>query len=313
MARAFKFRYVNEIVGTFVILVLVLLLAGIFLAGKSQQWFVARHHLVLDFPPEGSMGLQPGAEVVILGTVVGTLDEINVDEAGDMTGEITIKGDFIRFVRSDSRAVIKKKFVVAGDSFIEITRGKGNPLAAGAVLEASKDTEVTELAREMVGKIEAAAVPAIEQGQKALEEYTALAADLRDPEGNLQQLVARFSSIAAGLDEGEGLAGSILQDPAMADEVTALITRLNDSSRKLVGIVDDMAAAASQLPPLMKKVRGEAEDAPGVVIQARQALEEATSLLRALQKHWLISSYVGPKEEGTRIPPEGLSGGGEEL
>jgi len=313
MARSFKFRYVNEIVGTFVILVLVLLLAGIFLAGKSQQWFVARHHLTLDFPPQGSMGLQPGAEVVILGTVVGSLDEINVDDAGDMTGQITIKGDFIRFVRDDSRVVVKKKFVVAGDSYIEITRGKGKQLEPEAVLKAEKDTEVTEMAQKLVGKIEEAAIPAIEQGQKALEEYTALGADLRDPDGNLQQLVARFASIAAGLDEGEGLAGSFLQDPAMADEVTALITRLNDSSRKLVGIVDDLAATASQFPPLMKKVRTEADDAPGLVLQARQALEEATTLLQALQKHWLISSYVGPREDGTRLAPAGLDmeGGGQ--
>ena len=142
--QPFKFRYVNEIVGTFVILVLVLLLVGIFLAGQAQQWFEAVHRYTLVFPPEGSMGLQENSEVVILGAVVGSLEKLSVDQEGNMTGRIAIRGDFYRFVRDDSKVIIKKKFLLAGDSYIDISKGKGEMLPEGAELTCKKDTEITE-------------------------------------------------------------------------------------------------------------------------------------------------------------------------
>ena len=73
MNKPFKFRYVNEIVGVFVLVVVAALIVGIILAGRAQEWFVPVHHLVLDFPEEGSLGLQKGAEVQILGTPVGVV------------------------------------------------------------------------------------------------------------------------------------------------------------------------------------------------------------------------------------------------
>ena len=39
MTQKFKFRYVNEIVGGFVLLVFLLLLVGVLLAGHAQHWF----------------------------------------------------------------------------------------------------------------------------------------------------------------------------------------------------------------------------------------------------------------------------------
>ncbi len=63
MNAPFKFRYVNEIVGTFVLIIVALLVAGILLAGHAQDWFTPIHRYHVDFPAEGSLGLQKGATV----------------------------------------------------------------------------------------------------------------------------------------------------------------------------------------------------------------------------------------------------------
>jgi len=312
MAEKFKFRYVNEIVGSFVLLIVALLLAGIFLAGHAQQWFVPVHRFTLAFPPEGSFGLKNGAEVIILGTTVGKIDRITVNEDGLMSGRISIKGDFIRFIRDDSKALVKNKFVVAGDTYVEITKGKGPQLPPGSTLEAVKDTEITEMIQGVLEEIKEVTLPTIEQGRMALEEYTKLAADLRDPEGNLQQLIARLARIAGGLEKGEGMAGALMKDPTLADELQSIITRVSNSFDQLAEILDNVTEATKKLPKMTDAVSGELEDASGFVLQTRDTLRETQRLIEAIQRHWLIRSYVRKGEPSELIPATEVSSGREE-
>src|ERR1043166_483042 len=128
MADHFKFRRVNEITGTFVLVIVAVLIAAVFWTGRSQRWFKSRVTLRIVLPEAGAAGIRQGSEVYFLGTLVGSVSDVIVDTAGRMEAEANIRYDFFRFVRADSSAVVKKKFGVAGDSFFEITRGKGNPL-----------------------------------------------------------------------------------------------------------------------------------------------------------------------------------------
>lgn len=292
MPKPFKFRYVNEITGGFVLLVLILLLIGVFVAGHAQRWFEPIHVVPIAFPPEGSLDLQRGAEVRILGAVVGTLEEIDVADDGGMTGKIRIRGDFIRFVRTDSRAIAKKKFGLAGDAFLEITKGMGAPLPEGAVLKVEKDTEITELIQEVVRRIEEVVVPTVEQVKKAIdqytrlaEEYTQLAKTLSSPEGNLQQLLQRLTQIAEGLEKGEGTVGQLLRDPSLAEELRTITGKINASLAEIQRVLDDVKSSTGV-------VKDEMSDATGVVLQTREAIRETEKLIEALQRHWLLRSYV---------------------
>ena len=143
MSKPFKFRYVNEIVGSFVLLVVATLIVGIILIGHAQDWFEPQYEIRLDFPEEGSLGLQRGSEVQVLGATVGRVGKIRVGEDGAMHTTLKIKGDFIRFIRTDSRAVVKKKFGVAGDAFVDITQGRAEKFDENPTMSAIKDTEIT--------------------------------------------------------------------------------------------------------------------------------------------------------------------------
>ncbi len=297
----FKFRYVNQIVGTFVILVVAALLAGVFLAGRIQEWFVPVHRYHLEFPPEGTLGLEENSQVVILGTVVGSVEEISVDPEGEISGRIGVRGDFYRFIREDSEAIVKKKFVVAGDSFIEITRGTGPQLPVESIIPCRKDTEITEYLEIAIENLQEALIPVVEKVELAVDEYTGLAADLRDPGGEVQQLLANLNRIAAGLAEGEGAAGTILRDPGLAEEIREIVVRLRE-------IADDAARTAATFPPMAETLSGEVEDIPGLVLQSREMLRESQRLIEALQSHWLIRGYVDRGEESSRIPAAAVSG-----
>ena len=128
MEDRFKFRHVNEITGTFVLVVVAVLIAAVVWTGRSQRWFKSNVTLRIVLPEAGAAGIRQGSEVYFLGTLVGTVSDVMVDATGRMEAEANIRRDFFRFVRADSSAVVKKKFGVAGDSFFEITRGEGQPL-----------------------------------------------------------------------------------------------------------------------------------------------------------------------------------------
>jgi len=111
-----------------VLVVVAVLVAVVVWTGRSQRWFKGRVDLRIVLPEDGAAGIRQGSEVYFLGTLVGSVSDVVVDETGRMEAEAGIRRDFFRFVRTDSSAVVKKKFGVAGDSFFEISRGQGRPL-----------------------------------------------------------------------------------------------------------------------------------------------------------------------------------------
>jgi phospholipid/cholesterol/gamma-HCH transport system substrate-binding protein len=302
MPKPFKFRYVNEIVGTFVLLIVALLVAGIILAGHAQDWFTTVRDYNVDFPIEGSLGIQKGAPVEILGATVGKVESIEVEEDGRIYGVISVKGDFIRFVRTDSKALIKKRFGVAGEAFIQITEGKGEPFSPEFNLECIKDTEITDIAEEILKQIRESTIPAIEKIQQAVDEYTRLAADLRNPEGPLLKLLANLEQITAGLQKGEGSAGKILRDPAMANDLKGILDKINASLDEVKLIVEDVRGTTTQLPPMAAKVGCEMDDLPGLVLQTQETLREAERLIEGIQKNWLLRGKIPQPQPAALIP-----------
>ena len=303
MAKPFKFRYVNEIAGGFVLAVIILLVIGIFVAGHAQGWFERHTLLTLNFPPEGSLDLQKGAEVVILGTRVGSIEDIKVKTDGSMNGQVLIKGHFIRFVRADSRAIVKKKFGLAGDAYLEITKGSGVQLGNGGVLTAVKDTEITEMIQDAVKQVREVTLPAIEQARKAIEEYTHLAADLRNPEGHLQKLIANLDEVSASIAKGEGTVGQLTKDPALANELRSITGKINDSLAEVKKILSDVHVTTGVL-------RNESQDLSGTVLQTRETMAETEKLIVGIQNHWLIRGYIEQDSRpSAQIPPSAVGGG----
>jgi phospholipid/cholesterol/gamma-HCH transport system substrate-binding protein len=297
MNRPFKFRYVNEIVGGFVLLIVAALLVGVVLIGRAQQWFEPRFELRVRFPASGSEGIQKGADVVILGTQVGSVQEIVVNDDGSMEGQLQIRGQFVRFIRQDSQAILKKKFGVAGDAFVEITRGIGPAIEDGALpAAAKKDTELLQVVQDILENVRSAVLPLLEQVTKAAAEYTGLAADMRRPDGHLQQLLARLDEVAAGLQNGEGTAGKLLKDPATIQSVNAAITNVTVT----IALVNSRLREVEAILADVKKTTGAL---PESLLQAQDTLRETEVLIEGVQKHWLLRSYIEQAPSSERINP----------
>jgi len=300
MERRFQFRHVNEVTGLFVLAVLALVVAGVIFSGHSQRWFARKYAFDVLLPEAGAFGLRRGDEVFISGVSVGWVDDVVPVNDGRLKARLKVRGDFGRFVRLDSTATIKKVFGVAGDSFIEITRGTNAllPSTGGFIVCLSVEELPARLER-ILEELRAELMPVVRKAGTTLDEWTKLGSDLQQSQEKLHQLLARLDHLAGEVEQGKGTAGKLLTDTALVDEAQNLLTRANDAMGELQGVVTNLSTAmksvqsgTTRLPEITDAVAKEAKDLPGLVEQTQVSMRELERLVEALQRHWLVRKYV---------------------
>lgn len=307
MSKPFKFRYVNEIAGSFVLATVILVILLIFFAGRAQGWFEAEYDIETEFPAEGAFGLIEGAEVQILQTVAGYVSEIEPTEDGIIRGVMTIRGKFMQYVRTDSVAKVKKKLAVGGDTFVQITRGAGDPLPEDALfIPSEQDNDLLQQLEGNIEEIKAAILPTVTQLRLGLREFTILAVDLRDEEGSLMQMLNGLRNLVQSAEEGGGVVGKLFADEETALEIDRLITEVRKSAEKLNNILFHVEKASASLPGSVSTVEKELEKLPEIIANGHSAVQEAERLITGIQKHWLVRKYIEEPEEPTALEPDYL-------
>ncbi len=318
MTKPFKFRYVNEIAGVFVLLIVILFIAGIVLAGFVQGWFESYHRLTLDIPAEGLSGLQEGAEVEILGAVVGSVESLIVnDKTGDMEAVAAIRSDFFSFVKQDSQAFIRKRFIFAGDTYVEITRGEGAPIpdkdrmfrmtcepgreiltTIQEFADEIRESRILDSIMEMSFEIQAAVLGVLTQARNSLERYTTLVVDLRETSVKVQTLLERIDGIVQKTEAGEGTVGMLLTDSTLAEKTISIAGKvettidevdavLRDVHRMTAGLPDaaQMARDLETIREILENVRAATELLPAMAETAGAEIEDIPGMIRQIRQN----------------------------
>lgn len=295
MKKEFKFRYANEIAGTFVLLALILAVAGIIMTAQYRGWFEKRFVVKLVFETQqGSYGLKEGDEVRAGNTRAGNVKEIVPTEGGKLEATLEIKERFNSIVRKDSIARIKKKFVAAGDTYVEISRGKKQPVEDGDYIEVVRDQELMDRLQETLNKLEETALPMLDETRGIME---------------------RVNGILTSVDTGKGLAGAVINDNELRDRASGIVRNMETMSYELTN-------TAHRIDMIMESVEGgegivgklindnEMAEAGGEVVvtalaaaeEARRTLQESRRLIEGLQKHWLVRKYIEKGDEIQAVP-----------
>ena len=335
-----KFRYTNETVGLFVLMALLIFVAGIIYSGQVRKWFNPGETLKVVLPADGLFGLAEGSTVEILGTKAGQVRDIVINPNQDIHANVRIDSDMAVFVRSDSKATIRKTFGIAGDAYLEITRGTGKPLDwEYAVLTVESDRKTSDTLSEVIDELRAKVLPVIDDAHKAIRMLTTVARDLQDPDKGVQQLLANLNSIADKIDSGEGTLGRLLTDdkllrdlegltarmgPIVDDLKTAIqnvsefsdqfnietgdipdiIRRLKETMASMEMVMADIRRTTPQLPKIVKNVGDTTDAVPTLVLQAQQVMAELERLIQQLQSHWLLGGGSSQASQtATRISP----------
>jgi phospholipid/cholesterol/gamma-HCH transport system substrate-binding protein len=335
-----KFRYTNETVGLFVLMALLIFVAGIIYSGQVRKWFNPGETLKVVLPDDGLFGLTEGSTVEILGTKAGEVRDIVINPNQEIHANVRIDSEMAVFVRSDSKATIRKTFGIAGDAYLEITRGTGEPLDwEFAVITVESDRKTSDTLSELIDELRAKVLPVVDDAHKAILMLTAVAKDLQDPDKGVQQLLANLYSITEKIDSGEGTLGRMLTDDKLVKNLEDLIARLGpivddlkttmrnvsefstqfnietgdipeitrrlkETMASMEMVMQDIRQATPQLPKIMKNVGDSTDAVPVLVLQVQQVMVELERLITQLQSNWLLGGGSGrPPQTATRISP----------
>ncbi len=280
-----RFRYANQAVGIFVILTVIIFGAAFLLSGQVREWLDPSGRIKVILPSDGLYGLSEGAEVEILGTKAGKVIRIVISPDQQIHAEVQIQSDMKAFVRRDSTAVIRKKFGVAGDSFLYISRGFGEPFDWDyAVITATADRAPTESIGEILDDIRTKVFPILDDTQVAIHVFLSVMKELQDPEGHMQQLLAGLNTISGKIRRGEGTIGRLLLEDTMLNEVEALISQLNKNLTRLGPLLDGLETTVENVSKISAKVNRQSKDLPEVTLKLKEVLVSVKAVMNDLSR-----------------------------
>lgn len=280
-----KDRIRNTLLGVFVLAVGALFLFGLLQAEAVREWLNPSRELRLVLPDEGLYGLNEGAKVEILGTRAGRVTQIVIHPDQKIHAEALISSDLAPFVRRDSQAIIRKTFGVAGESFVEITRGYNDEMDWDyAVLDARPDRAPTDSIGEIMEDVRSRVIPILEQSERALTALADLSESLADPEGSLQVMLADVSSLTSRVERGEGSLGHLLANERTAREFEALLGNANATVERLPPILEELQATAGEVTQLSRAINAQSADLPAVNARIQSILASLDSVMGDLRE-----------------------------
>lgn len=330
--------------GTFVLTALLVATIGVFLGGRAQGWFEknSTFHASVVVPADTTLGLQPGAEVEILGNTVGSVTAVGFSDGAAATpaGQVrlsfsfVVRGPMLGLVRSDSNVWVKRKFGVAGSPFVQIVPGRGDPANTNSPLACELAPDIAVLLEQTLDNFNRPdsslqrTLANVEGITKSVLTGKGVAGRLigDDAAGqSLAESLANVQKITAGVTRSEGMVGKLLYDPQAGKQLAGSMDSINqslDNINKLLarangadinGFLDQLKHTLDQVDAALKEVtqttaslRQQSKDLPGLIAQTQEMMRQTTRMIEGVQKTWLLRDYVAP-EGSTRLSPSDVT------
>jgi phospholipid/cholesterol/gamma-HCH transport system substrate-binding protein len=247
-------------VGIFVVVILFLFGAGVFVIGSHQKYFQRQYTLWASF--SNIQGLIVGAPVNLAGLTVGRVNAIIFPEdPRDKTikVELKIKKGIQKRIREDSIASIQTMGLL-GDKYVEISLGspENKVLQDGDYIESANPFDLLAYAAKL---------------EEAIDVINTILIDVREISGQVRG--------------GKGLLHAILYDPAGGK----LVNNLSVASGSLDDLMKDLSSTAKSADNIVKKVeRG--EGTLGAIVNDPTVYEDLKVILGGAKRSTIIKALV---------------------
>lgn len=205
------------VVGIFVLLGIIIFVAGIFVLGGQQRRFQSTLNVIAIF--DDVAGLRKGNNVWFSGVKVGTVRDINFHGISEVAITMRIEEEVQRFIRKDSKVRISSEGLI-GNRILVIEGGSPDApyVEDGDILatEAPLDTEN-------------------------------MMATLQENNENLVSITRDFKELTQRLVDGEGTVGALLRDPEMASNFKDVVTNLEQVTQNTISASSELSRFSSRL------------------------------------------------------------------
>jgi len=279
--------------GSFVVLGVAALLAGIFLVGSQEGLFHPTFQVSAYFTSVA--GVRSGSAVRMAGVDIGTVDKVEVSPS-DTRVRVNMKLDsrMQGFIKKDSYAMIVPEGLV-GNYYVDVTVGSraGEHIEDGDVIrskEATRLSAVLDTTQVILENIRDASnklnqiLTIVQQGHGTLGKL--IASD--DIYNHLEHMSSRADSgLTAQLNNFERLSGSVQDVVQKADTLltnaNVVVTKVNDGSGTIGALLGERTIYDSLLLGAHNTVQATEEAKVG----ARRFAED----MEALKHNWFFKGY----------------------
>ncbi len=275
-------------------------------------------------PPDGTGGLEPGADVQVLGLKAGTVQAISFGPQRRLVAEIVIEQPAARdFIRRDSLVTVRSRLGGVGTAFLFIGRGEGAALDwSAATLEASAEPSQLQLLEQLrdralpvledIGRVSRFAVrfvDGVERGEGSIGRLMTDDQFARSAEETARELTALLRGGAQLVQRFDGLAaqaGRLMAESGPNATLPALMRRVDQALANLQQTTRDVSRATQRLPQTVRNVEESTGNVPGLLLQTQQTTRELELLLAQLRGMWLLGGSGPPPPEPRRPAAERL-------
>ncbi|GBR11260.1 MlaD family protein [Acetobacter oeni] len=294
-------RYADEWVGLLVLVSFLLFVAAVIEAGVLSDWLSPPAHLRVVLPESGVGGLTVGGDVQILGAHAGTIRAIKLNPTGKMYAQVDLDPQVEPFLKRDSTAVIRKQFVVAGASYLDLTRGSGTSMDwSYAVINAVTEPSPTDMITQTLKDIQAQVMPAIASARHMMDQLDATITDMHAGKGSVGQLMTSDKLINQADATIVSLNDVINRLKPQEEQLHAILSKADTTMANVRSATGDLKKATPRLPSITRSTDEALADAPALLTQAQTTLYTLQQLTNQLRSLWILG---GQKTVQTRRLP----------
>ncbi|MBV1836364.1 MlaD family protein [Acetobacter estunensis] len=300
-------RYADEWVGLLVLISIVVFAAAVIEAGVLSDWLSPPARLRVVLPETGVGGLAVGGDVQILGAHAGTIRGIKLNPTGRMYALVDLDPQVEPFIKRDSTAVIRKQFVVAGASYLDLTRGSGEAMDwKYAVINAVTEPSPTDMITQTLKNIQAEVMPAIASARHMMAQLDDTISDMHAGKGSVGQLMTNDDLIRKAESTIVSLNDVINRLKPQEAQLQAILKKTDATMANVKSATHDLKTATPRLPSITRNVDDTLADAPALLTQAQTTLYTLQKLTDQLRSLWLLGGH-STSQSAKRLPARRVS------
>ncbi|MDG6094664.1 MlaD family protein [Acetobacter sp. AN02] len=299
-----RLRYADEWTGLLVLVSVILFIAAVIEAGVLSDWLEPPARLQVTLPKSGVGGLTVGADVQLLGAHAGTVRRIRLNPSGEMYAVVDLDPQIEPFIRRDSIAVIRKQFVVAGASYLDLTRGSGEKMDWNyAVISAVPETSIVDTINKTFKDIHDEIMPMLANARDITAQIDGLLKDIRAGKGSVGQLMTNDALIRQAEATVVSLNEVVSKLKPVEDQVGGILHKADGTMANVQSVTTDVKKATPHLPAIAKSMDQSMNDLPALLAQAQTSLYTLQKLTNQLRSLWILGGSSSGKGDHRRLPP----------
>ena len=322
-----KFLNIEDRGGIFVILAVIGIITVAFFIGIQQSIFTPKVNIY--FIANSGNGIKTGAKVVFNGFKIGKINNVNLEETGEVKAELTITSDYIEWIKKDSIARLTKGFAIS-DSIIEITPGSESAEkieAAGLIrferakwfpatedeintipISISNSPFIADMITALKNDLQSDTNPLLEDLKVTLKNFRTLSeyalktdfqSDIKPALENVKVTLKNFRTLSEdALITRQYLDSMYKNADSNLNELNALVARLNIDIPEIIKGVNESLDNINLMATDFRKISIKAfSDIIAVIQEGAAMLDETEEIVDAVKQTWPISSKIKKKAD----------------